>query len=330
MESPDAPQVSLVVPTRNEQAHIDACLRSLRAQRYPMDRLEILVVDADSTDETAAIVRRHMADDPRIQLLHNRERAAPIGMNIGIVAARGEYVGVVSAHSGLPDDYVRRVVDTIQATGAWSVGGRIVRTSETPMQHAIAIATSSRIGVGDSAHNYAATAGWVETVFPGFWRRDTFERVGLFDPEMTANEDNELSHRIRRAGGRIWYEPSIEIAYVPRATLAGLFAQYRRYARGKLRVLRKHHGGLRWRHVVPALWLGALVGGLVGGLLAPWILVVWAIGVGAYGLTILATSLRLQRPGVAWWRIAAAFMTLHLAYGIGSWQGLLDLVSGRR
>lgn len=323
METGDAPRVSLVVPTRNEQAHIDACLRSLRAQRYPAERLEILVVDGDSTDGTVATVRTHMAEDVRIQLLHNRERAAPNGMNIGIVAARGEYVGVVSAHSGLPQDYVRRAVETIRSTGAWSIGGRIARTAETPMQHAIALATSSRIGVGDSGHNYAATAGWVETVFPGFWRRDVFERVGLFDPAMTANEDNELSHRIRRAGGRIWYEPSIEIAYVPRATLSGLFSQYRRYAMGKVRVLRKHHGGLRWRHLAPAAWLAALLGGAVVGVFVPWILAGWAIGVVGYLATILTASVRLQRSGVAWWKIAAALVTLHVAYGVGTWHGVL-------
>jgi hypothetical protein len=190
------------------------------------------------------------------------------------------------------------------------------------MQTAIALATSSRIGVGDSRHNYAARAGWVETVFPGFWRLELFEHIGLFDPDMVANEDNEFSLRIRRAGGSIWYDPGIRVEYSPRATLWGLFQQYRLYGLGKMRVLRKHRGGLRWRHLVPAAWVAILVLGAVASVLVRPLVVPWLFGVAAYAVAITIAGLRLGRPDVQWWRITAALATLHLAYGIGTWHGL--------
>lgn len=324
MAATDDRTVSLVVPVRNEATHVDACIRAIRAQDYPSDRLEIIVVDGDSSDGTRSVVNSHAAQDRRVTLLHNPRRAMPYGLNIGIRAATGTYVGVVSGHSVLPPDYVAKAVAALEGAGAWGVGGQIVRRASTPMQHAIAIATSSRIGVGDSIHNYATRSGWVETAFPGFWRRDVFERVGLFDPRMVVNEDNELSYRIRKAGGRIWYEASLEVAYVPRASLTGLFHQYRRYALGKMRVLRKHRGGLRWRHLVPAGWILFVIVGGGAALAIPAWASIWAAGLALYLVVIALSSIRLSRRGAPWWLIAAALITLHTAYGVGTWQGVLS------
>ncbi len=316
------PTVSLVLPIRNEEAHIAACFEGIREQTYPADLLELIVVDGESTDRTMAIVAKEAAGNSRVRLIPNPARTAPAGLNLGIGAATGEYVGVVSGHSVLSPDYVARALRASIATGAWSVGGTIVRRAESPMQRAIGLATSSRIGVGDSMHNYAARAGWVETVFPGFWRRELFDRVGQFDPAMIANEDNEFSLRIRKAGGRIWYDPEIRVEYVPRATLDGLFHQYRLYGLGKIRVLRKHRGGLRWRHLVPALWVAFLVVGGILSLVVQRIAALWLVGLAAYTTTIVVAGLRLQRGDAAWWRIVPAFATIHVAYGIGTWQGL--------
>jgi len=317
------PRVSLVVPVRNEETHIGSCIESISRQTYPRRYIEVIVVDGDSSDATLEIVRRGLDGLPRCQILHNRHGDLPHGLNIGIGAASGQYIGYVHGHSILPDDYVERVVRVLDERDAWSVGGRIVRRTRGPMHRAIAIATSSPIGVGDSTHNYAAEPGWVETVFPGFWRREVFDRIGTFDPAMVANEDNEFSYRIRQAGGGIWYDPEIAVEYVPRATLGGLFHQYRRYALGKMRVLRKHRGGIRPRHLVPAAWVAAVVIGAGGAALWPALATPWIAAIALYLLVIGIAAVRLSQPGVGWWRILAALATLHVAYGIGTWQGVL-------
>lgn len=323
MDDAPRPTVSLIVPVRNEGRFIGACLDAIRAQTYPAQDIEVIVVDGDSSDDTRPIVEAHRAKDRRVVLLSNPQRAMPYGLNIGIRAARGRYVGVVSGHSALPPRYVERAVSALEETGAWAVGARIVRVGSSPWQRAIGVATSSPIGVGDSTHNYAEEPGWVEGAFPGFWRRETFDVVGLFDPRMVVNEDNELSYRIRKAGGRIWYEPAIEVAYHPRDSLGGLFHQYRRYALGKMRVLRKHRGGLRWRHAVPAAWVAFVVVGAIGAPWSPVVALLWGGGLVIYLAVILVASARAASREVGWWRIAAAFITLHAGYGIGTWQGLL-------
>jgi GT2 family glycosyltransferase len=327
--APHVPRVALIVPIRNEESHIGACLEGLVHQTYPADCLEIIVVDGASTDATVSVVGEWAARDSRIRLLPNPDRAMPQGLNIGIGACSCDFVGVVSGHSVVPVDYVERVVETAVSTQAWSVGGRIVRLANTPMQRAIALATSSPIGVGDSAHNYSLRPGWVETAFPGFWRRNVFDLVGLFDPAMIANEDNELSYRIRKAGGRIWYDPAIAIHYVPRTSLSALFTQYCRYAFGKMRVARKHRGGIRWRHLVPPAWLAFLMIGGIFALFLPAVRIAWVGFVLLYLMVIVAESIRIAiRGDGSAPRIAAALMALHLAYGIGIWQGIVDW--GRR
>jgi chlorobactene glucosyltransferase len=66
---PEAPRLTIIVPARDEAANIGRCLRSLLAQDYPAHRLDVIVVDDHSADETAAIVRAIAAGDPRVSLL---------------------------------------------------------------------------------------------------------------------------------------------------------------------------------------------------------------------------------------------------------------------
>lgn len=324
------PVVSLVMPVRNERGRIEACLTSLLGQDYPADRLEIIVVDGMSDDGTATVVH-DLATTARIpvRLVENPDLTMPLGLNRGIEASAGEIVGVISGHSVVETDYVTRAVERLQATGAWSVGGAIERVGETGVQRAIAAATGSRIGVGDASHNYATSAGWVESVFPGIWPRSVFETIGMFDPAMTANEDNELSLRIREAGGRIWYDPSIRVRYWPRASLGALFTQYRRYARGRMAVYRKHRSGLDWRHLLPPILVAWIALGWSAALAHPIGLAVWLGSLVAYLLVVAAGSLATVGAKANPLLVTAAVVTMHVAYGIGMVQGAVDGFRGR-
>jgi glycosyltransferase involved in cell wall biosynthesis len=323
MTGSERPSVTLIVPVRNESSAISDCLGALAAQTYD-GALEIVVVDGESDDATPSIVDSWSQRDPRIRLLPNPARNMPAGLNLGIEHSRGELVGVISGHSVPSRDYVARAVHALSRTGAWSVGGQIIRVATSPLQRAIAHATSSPLGVGDSRHNYETEASWVETVFPGMWPRWVFERIGMFDPRMVANEDNEFSFRIHRAGGRVWFDPDIRVRYIPRGSLASLFDQYRRYGFGKMRVWRKHHGGLRLRHLVPPAWVVWLVFGGVLSPLQPTIAIIWATSIVAYVALIVGAAMLAADKQTPWWLIATSFTTLHISYGIGMWQGIMD------
>ena len=322
------PFVSLIVPVRNERNRIESCVAGLLEQDYPQDRLEVLVVDGMSEDGTESVVRDLADRDPRVRLISNPDRIMPPGLNRGIAAAAGEMIGVVSGHSLVPPDYVTRAVRNLQTTGAWCVGAGIERVGESAAQCAIAAATGSRIGVGDALHNYADSPGWVESAFPGMWPRFVFETIGTFDPAMIYNEDNELSLRIRLAGGRIWYDPAIRVHYWPRESFVGLFTQYRRYARGRVAVYRKHRSGLDWRHFLPPLLVGWVAAGWLLGLMHPIGCLIWGAGLLAYLVVVVIGSVRAAgraNPLL----VTAAVVVMHVAYGVGLLQGLADGVTGR-
>lgn len=317
------------MPIRNEAAYIDVCLESLVAQTYAHARLSVIVTDGESTDDSADRVRSWIGRDDRIRLLSNPAQTMPHGLNIGIQATHSDVVGVISGHSWVEPDYVARAVESLQRTGAWCVGARAKREASTPMQRAIARASASPIGIGDATYNYSTVAGWAEGAFPGMWWRWVFERVGLFDVAMTFNEDNELSHRILAAGGRIWFEPSIVVHYVPRASLSALFHQYRGYGRGKVAVFRKHPSAVRWRHLVPPAWVAWLPTALVLGLLRRQVWLVGAVSISVYGAILWLASRRNRDGSDSVALTLRAFVAIHAGYGIGVWQGVLDVVRPR-
>lgn len=321
--------VTLVVPVRDEADCIDRCLEALTAQDYPAHLLEIVVVDGDSTDDTPARARSWGDRDSRITLLRNPDRLMIPGLNQGIRHGSGSHVGVVIGHSFPPADYVRRCVELLAEHDAWGVGGSYERVATTPLQRAIGRAQSHPFGVGDAFHNYGLRPGWAETVFPGFWPRWVFDRVGYFDERMLYNEDNEFSHRIRKAGGRVWYEPSLRIGYAPRKSMGALFRQYHRYGLGKADVFREHPSALRARHLAPVALVGGIAGGALIGLFVPAIRIATALGVGLYFLAAAIAGASTAKGRASPALIALSFPVMHVAYGVGLVTGLGRLVAQR-
>jgi len=78
------PQVSVIIPSRNEVKYIAACLDSLLANDYPKQCLDVLVVDGMSEDGTGAIVERYARAHPFIRLVHNPRRVTPVALNLGV------------------------------------------------------------------------------------------------------------------------------------------------------------------------------------------------------------------------------------------------------
>src|SRR5687767_3497431 len=108
--------VTVVVPARNEEAAIEACLASILGQDETS--LQILVMDGKSTDRTRELVTAIAARDPRVELLDNPERIVSTALNRALAAARGAWLVRIDAHATVPPDYVRRAVGHL-GTGRW-------------------------------------------------------------------------------------------------------------------------------------------------------------------------------------------------------------------
>ena len=320
------PSVSVIMPIRNEARYVGACLSAVSAQAYPRDRLEIVCAEGGSSDATRKLLESAAAEDTRILVVDNPSGRTPDALNASLAVAHGEVIVRMDAHAVPPPDYIASCVASLRRTGAWCVGGRMLKEGERAKSAAIAAATSSRFGVGDSSFHYATSGQFVESVFLGCWPRWVFDRIGGFDPELTRNQDDELSYRIREAGGSIWFDPSISVRYYGRGSFRHLFEQHRQYGFWKIRVFQKHPGAARWRHFVPAALVACpLV--IVTGPGAPRR--VATIGVGAYLMATAVSAARIARvrPELRFLDIAVAFAAMHFGYGIGFWQGTLRFVA---
>lgn len=312
------------MPIRNEEKFIERSLGAVLAQDYPLDRLEVLVVDGLSDDGTREAVQQMLAGHPNTRLLDNPRRIVPTALNIGLAQARGEVIIRVDGHTIIEPDYVRLCVETLAATGADCVGGPMRAVGESPLGQAVALATSHPFGVGGARFHYAMEPQAVDTVYMGAWPRRAFAQVGHFDEEMVRNQDDEFSYRLRAAGGRIWLHPGIRSTYYARSTLRTLWRQYYQYGYWKVRVFQKVPGAAQPRHWAPPLFALAVVGGLPLALLIPIVRFPYLAGLVLYGVVNLAVSIRIAaREG---WRhllrLPLVFAVLHLAYGLGYWVGI--------
>ena len=320
--------VSIAIPCRNEARYIANCLASILAGDYPLDRLEILLADGLSDDGTREILFRYAAEHPCITVLDNHQLSTPAALNLAIRSASGSVVIRMDAHVLYPPDYVRRLVEALEETGADNVGGVLetVPADDSPSARAIALGLSHRFGVGNSHFRTGATERReVDTVPFGCYRREVFERIGLFDEELIRNQDDELNFRLLRHGGRILLVPEVTCRYFARRSFRHLSRMYYQYGYFKPLVARKVGRVMTARQLVPSLLLLALIG---SSGLSPW---VPGAGAAFAGIATLYLGFVLACSAVAAggdWRCGAAltavFPILHFSYGFGFLRGIYD------
>lgn len=324
-------RVSVIVPCREEREFIGACLDSILANDYPRDRIEVLVVDGMSADGTRDIVARYAGTHPRVKLLDNPKHTVPAALNLGIAHARGDVIVRMDAHIEYPADYVSKLVAWLQRTGADNVGGVCVTlpSSDRVVARAIATALSHPFGIGDARFRLGTKdVRRVDTVPFGCFRREVFDRVGLFDEDLVRNQDDEFNHRLIRSGGRVILVPDVFSRYYARASVSELARMYYQYGYFKPLVGRKVGALMTFRQLVPSLFLLTL--GLLA-VVAPF----WAGAgvslaglVGVYLLAALVASATVapaRGVGVSL-ALLAVFPVIHFAYGVGYLRGTLRFI----
>ena len=337
----EPPCASVVIPCLNEVRHIGPCLDALDAQTGLSGRLEVLVVDGGSDDGTRELLDSLQPECIDLRVIDNPQRITPVAMNLGIDAALSEVIVILGAHAEVALDFIRRNLDALKAhPESGCVGGVVEQVHGDERSRRIGLAMSSPFGVGDARFRTGGTAGHVDTVAFGAYRKPVFTEVGGLDEALVRNQDDELNYRLTESGWRIWFDPRIRSVYHARSSYGKLFRQYHQYGYWKVFVNRKHKTVTTWRQLAPAAFLFVLVALSVGALVdlglpqadrwtnlaAPALATVlgtWMLG--AIGSVILS--------GVRWrdaLGVMRSFLILHVAYGWGYWQGVLDFLILRR
>jgi glycosyltransferase involved in cell wall biosynthesis len=329
-----SPQLTIIIPTRNEASFIDRCLRSVFAADPVPSGFEVLVVDGMSKDGTRQILSGWIQEHANLTILDNPLGIVPSAMNIGIRAARGEWIIRLDAHSEYPANYFNLCIETNQRTGADNVGGAITTLFERKgLQGSLVQAlTTHRFGVGNSTFRTGAREGWADTVPFGCYRRELFKRIGLYDERLVRNQDYELNRRLLEKGGRIWFNPAIQIIYHNQSTLHGLLRQA--FTTGQwnpwMWFIAPYSFALR--HAVPMIFVSILLFVSLLFLMAPSMASILLLLV-MVPYTLLALSASFQqalRCGVQLFLpMPWLFLVYHIIYGSGGLWGLCRLLLQR-
>lgn len=319
-----SPNLSVVIPVRNEAAHIADVLDRLLEQSYEADRFEILVVDGLSDDGTPDIVNNYASRYKNVRFFENPKRLSSAARNIGIRNALGDAVLIIDGHCLINHrDMLKNVACAFEASGADCLGRPqpLEMTHATTLQWAVASARRSPLGHHPDSFIYSDKARFSPAISVAVaYRKEVFDTVGFFDESFDACEDVELNYRIDQAGLRCYFDPAIAVCYVPRKTLSGLAYQMNRYGRGRVRLYRKHPETFSIKSFGPGLsMLGVLVG-LPFCFVHPVFLAVYLSVVGIYLLAILEESFRLSVTGRRFSMLPllpVVFFSIHFGFGFG-------------
>jgi glycosyltransferase involved in cell wall biosynthesis len=323
------PFVTVVVPCRNEEKHIGRCLESILANHYPKERMEVLVLDGMSEDRTREIVESHSQRYPMVRLVDNPMKHIPVAMNIGIRNARGERILKMDAHSTYQPEYISRCVHYQDLYGAENAGGvwKMVPGADTAMARAIVLGLGSRFGSGNANVKVGVEKPtWSDTTAFGCFKRDLFERIGMYDEKLLSSSDLDLNQRIQAAGGRILVVPDVVVNYMADANLRAL--QRHVFADGVWvsYVMKFGKKAWSWRHWVPAAFVLGLAGAFALGAMNRVFLWMGMGVAGTYAGVSLAVSLQIaarEREARYAFLLPAVFAVRHFVHGIGTLFGLL-------
>ena len=330
----EAVDVSVLIPVRNEAAHLRDVVAAMQAQQFD-GVFELLFVDGRSDDGSRAILEALAAEDDRVRVLDNPARRTPHALNLALRAARGRAIARMDAHAHFPPDYLARGLERLERGGVDQVTGPALAEGGGRWSRRVALALTTRLGTGGADFRHSSDEEFeVDSGFAGVWWRETLERLGGWDEEWVNDQDFELAARIRKSGGTIVCVPAMAAGYIPRDSLRALVEQYHRYGFYRVKTSLRHPESLRRSHVLaPGLVLTA-----VAAVAAPRpVRRLARAGLGAYGAVVAATSAG-ARPPADTAALPLVFATMHFAWGIGflracvklgiPWTALRGLTSG--
>lgn len=326
------PFITVAMPVRNEEKHIQKVLDALLAQDYPKDKYEIIVADGESTDQTCPIVQRvaSTASVP-IKLINNQGRLSSAGRNVGILNGRGDVVAFVDGHCIIETDrWLRNVADIMHETGAVCLcrPQPLDDPANTTLQDMIAKCRGSILGHGlDSTIFSQDNERFINPTSSGaIYAREVFEKVGMYDEAFDACEDVELNHRVWQNRLKSYISPRLTIRYAPRADLKGLFKQMMRYGQGRFRLMAKHRDAMSLSQFVPPFFVAWM---LLTVLLTPFVPVARWVFLGTLvlylGAVLLSSFVLAAKHGLRFlWGGPAIYATIHAGLGLGFWKGFFS------
>jgi len=328
-------KLSIIIPCRNEEKFIGKCLDSILKQDYPKESLEILVADGMSTDKTRDILMDYSSKYSFIRWVENPKKLASAALNIMIPQVNGEVIIRMDAHNEYAKDYISKCVRYLDEYQADNVGGVWITLpgAETTIAKAIALVLSSSFGVGNALfHIGVKEPTYVDTVPFGCYKKEVFNKIGLFDEDAWRGEDDEFNSRLIKQGGKILLVPDIVSYYHARETYGKLWRTYFQYGYFKPLTVLKLRSVFTLRQLIPGILVGSLIVLCAVSLFNKYIFLLFLIEFSVYiAASFIASFLTaVKNRMVLLPYLMIAFAVLYLSYGIGYLKGILDFMVFKR
>lgn len=321
-------KVSVIIPCFNEERFIEDTVKAVLTQDYPGNLMEIMIADGQSTDGTIQILERLSSVHDNIRIFENLNKTVPYAFNMCIPESKGEVIVIIGAHSEIPVNYVSTLVKYLYDLNAANVGGVLetIAPDNSYKSMAIALACSSKIGMGNSHFRIGSSKiREVDTVPFGCYNKDIFDKVGLFDTELTRNQDDEFNSRVIKGGGKIFLIPELKLKYFSRNSYSKLWRMFHQYGLFKPLVGKKIGRPSTIRQLVPPLFVVSVFTLFFLSFLHIYFAVILIFEIILYELVILISGWKLQERSKSI-SVLAHFLisiyVIHFAYGTGYLNGL--------
>ena len=308
-----SPAISVILPVLNEEPHLAESVMAILAQDY-IGIFEVILALGPSRDRTNKVAEELAERDSRVKLVTNPSGKTAAGLNLAIAASMSPVIVRVDGHAKIPNNYLSLAIAILRESGAVNVGGVMAAEGVTNFEIAVSRAMRSALGVGASRFHTGGKAGEVDTVYLGAFRREAINAVGGFDERYTRAQDWELNHRLRKNGGKIYFDPRLQVTYRPRPNLKKLAKQYFQYGRWRRVVSRSHPGTVNLRYLAPPFALVGTIASLLFGLL---IHPIFYLPAAVYSLFLFISAIFIAKTIREFILLLAIIPTMHFAWGAG-------------
>lgn len=255
------PAVSVIIPVLNEERFLTQAVDAILKQDYESE-FEVILALGPSTDKTNEVAKE-LAKDSRVKLIDNPSGKTASALNQAIKNSKFEIIVRLDGHAIVDRNYLNNAVTTLIETNADNVGGLMQAEGISDFEKSVAAAMTSKFGVGNAPFHVGGSAGEVDTVYLGTFRKSALERVGFFDESFVRAQDWELNYRIRKTGGKIWFNPKLIVSYRPRPNIKALAKQYFEYGQWRKQVTKKYPETISLRYLAPPITVLGLILGII-------------------------------------------------------------------
>ncbi len=328
--------VSLCVIAYNEEKVLNGLFRNIATQSYPHDKIEVILVDSQSTDNTRAMMEDFKNTEynfKRVEVVTNSKKKQASAWNCALCEAKGDVIIRIDAHAQIPRDFIKRSVENLEEGEHIVGGGRPnIVDNETPWKLTLLAAEESLFGSSIAEYRRPTEKKeYHDSLFHAAYRREVFEKVGGFNEALGRTEDNELHYRIREAGYKMCSCPDIISFQHTRSTFKNMVKQ--KFGNGFWIGLTFGvcPGCLSYFHFVPFLFLIALTLFTViacFGYLYPLMFLTLAYSMFDVVNTVGCFATKKIQPHFIF--LPFLFPVLHIAYGVGTLWGLIKMPSWKK